>query len=150
MLAAPDSLPSDPDDLRNTAEQLVDLVKSQALRIARLEHQLAGHRRHRFGSTSETMDQLQLRLEEQETRAPEPQMESDVAAPKAKPRRKPLPPTLPRDLRLRRQAEAARHRRHRRARLCARQLYRQPDRPAQACLFGLRANRPGGVAVTAN
>jgi hypothetical protein len=36
------------------------LSETQALPIAKLEHQLAGLRRHRFGSTSESLDQLQL------------------------------------------------------------------------------------------
>ncbi len=101
MLDAPESLPSNPDALRETAENLVELVKSQALRIAKLEHQLAGHRRHRFGSTSETMDQLKLRLEEEETAAAKtapPAKDDDTKSkPKSKPKRKPLPPTLPRD-----------------------------------------------------
>ncbi len=99
MLSVPEPLPSDPAELRETAESLVALVKTQALRIAKLEHQLAGHRRHRFGSKSETMDQLQLRLEEEEvalaqTAAP---AQADTAEPKAKPKRKPLPANLPRN-----------------------------------------------------
>jgi hypothetical protein len=57
MLDAPKSLPSDPAELRETAEGLLDMVKAQALKIAKLEHQLAGHRQHRFGSKSETSDQ---------------------------------------------------------------------------------------------
>ena len=57
------ALPKDPAELRVAAEGLVSLVKSQALRIAKLEHQLAGLRRDRFGSTSESLDQLQLRLD---------------------------------------------------------------------------------------
>jgi len=98
MLNASQSLPSDPAELRQTAEGLVELVKSQALRIAKLEHQLAGHRRHRFGSKSETMDQLQLRLEEEEIAAaqPEPPTPREVPEAKAKPKRKPLPAELPR------------------------------------------------------
>ena len=99
MLNAPGTLPCDPAELRQTAESLVQLVKSQALRIAKLEHQLAGHRRHRFGSTSETMDQLQLRLEEEETAACKtvPPVQNDTAEPKAKPKRKPLSADLPRN-----------------------------------------------------
>jgi hypothetical protein len=69
MLDAPKTLPSDPGELRDTAEDLLDLVKAQALKIAKLKHQLAGHKRHRFGSKSESLDQLQLRLEEEETAA---------------------------------------------------------------------------------
>ncbi len=100
MLDQSQSLPDEPSELRSVAVQLVATVKSQALRIAKLEHQLAGHRRHRFGSTSETMDQLELKLEEEEIAAAkiEPPRPSDLPAePKEKPRRKPLPPDLPRN-----------------------------------------------------
>lgn len=98
MLDAPEPLPTDPADLRRTAEGLVALVKAQALRIARLEHQLAGHRRHRFGAKSETMDQLQLRLEEEEVAVAQaaPPAQGESTEPKAKPKRKPLPARLPR------------------------------------------------------
>ena len=74
----------------------MELAKEQALRIAKLEHQLKGHQRHRFGSKSESADQLNLRLEEEETadaRATPPDVERE---PQQKPKRKPLPPTLPR------------------------------------------------------
>ncbi len=100
MLDGTQSLPDDPSELRSIAVQLAATVKSQALRIAKLEHQLAGHRRHRFGSTSETMDQLELRLEEEEIAAATiaPTVSDDtVAAPKTKPKRKPLPDSLPRN-----------------------------------------------------
>src|SRR5262245_39080097 len=94
------TLPEDPAELRVAAEGLVSLVKSQALRIAKLEHQLAGLRRHRFGSTSESLDQLQLKLEEGEIAA----AQADKAVPpsdrtataKGVPKRKPLPAQLPR------------------------------------------------------
>jgi transposase len=80
--------------------QLAATVKSQALRIAMLEHQLAGHRRQRFGVSSETMDQLELKLEEEEIAAAAiaPTVSDDtVAAPKNKPKRKALPDSLPRN-----------------------------------------------------
>ncbi|EDZ46985.1 transposase IS66 [Rhodobacterales bacterium Y4I] len=100
MLDAPKTLPSDPGELRETAEGLLDLVKAQALRIAKLEHQLAGHNRHRFDSKSESLDQLQLRLEEEETAAAQvagaDAPDGDAEGQKAKPKRKPLPPELPR------------------------------------------------------
>lgn len=100
MLQAPKSLPSDPAELRVTAEGLVELAKTQALEIEKLKHQLAGHRRHRFGARSETADQLdlELRLEEEETaaaRIARPDDEGTVEE-KTKPKRKPLPPELPR------------------------------------------------------
>jgi transposase len=100
MLDAPKILPADPGELRETAEGLLDLVKAQALKIAKLEHQLAGHNRHRFGAKSESMYQLQLKLEEEETaaahEAPKVALDSATDEPKAKPTRKPLPPELPR------------------------------------------------------
>ncbi len=100
MLDAPETLPSDPGQLRETAEGLLDLVKAQALKIAKLEHRLAGHNRHRFGSKSESLDQLQLRLEEEETAAApvvgEDAPDIDAEGQKAKPKGRPLPPELPR------------------------------------------------------
>jgi len=100
MLSETQSLPDDPAELRDTAQQLVSLVKSQALRIAKLEHQLAGMRRHRFGSRSESLDQLELTLEEEEiavAKATPPDLPSDTGdASKEKPKRKPLPANLPR------------------------------------------------------
>ncbi len=100
MLSEAQALPEDPAQLRVAAEGLVSLVKSQALRIAKLEHQLAGLRRHRFGSTSESLDQLQLSLEDEEIAA----AQADKAVPpsdptataKGVPKRKPLPAHLPR------------------------------------------------------
>ena len=100
MLNAPNTLPSDPAELRSTAQGLIELAKSQALEIEKLKHQLAGHKKHRFGSRSEAADQLNLdiRLEEEETavaRATPPDVLS-VCEPKQKPKRKPLPASLPR------------------------------------------------------
>ncbi len=65
MLETPQTLPSDPDELRAVAAQLHDLARSQALKIEKLEHQLAGHRKARFGSKSESADQLNLDLQEE-------------------------------------------------------------------------------------
>ncbi len=48
MLEMPQTLPSDPDELRALTAQLRDLARSQALKIEKLEHQLAGHRKARF------------------------------------------------------------------------------------------------------
>ena len=82
MFDAPKSLPSDPGELRVAAESLVELAKAQALEIEKLKHQLAGHNRHRFGSKSESADQLnlQLRLEEEETAAARITAEEDASA----------------------------------------------------------------------
>ena len=99
MLDETQKLPDDPAELRAAAEQLVSLAKSQALRIAKLEHQLAGLRRQRFGATSETLDQLDLALEETEievARAADPATSDDAAEARKKPKRRPLPKQLPR------------------------------------------------------
>ena len=102
MRDPPKILPSDPSELRAAAEGLVELAKAQALEIEKLKHQLAGHRKHRFGSKSESTDQLnlELRLEEEETaaaQAPQNEDVTDATEPKQKPKRKPLPSTLPRN-----------------------------------------------------
>lgn len=100
MLSETQELPEDPVELRQSAEQLMALVKSQALRIAKLEHQLKGHQRHRFGAISETADQLNLSLEETEialARTADPTTSGDARGSKDKPKRKPLPENLPRN-----------------------------------------------------
>jgi len=113
MFDPPKSLPSDPGALRVAAEGLVGLAKAQALETEKLKHQLAGHNRHRFGSKSESADQLnlQLPLEEEETAAASIATEEDAAAapePKEKPKRKPLPPELPRHAQVLNPGEACR------------------------------------------
>ncbi|MGB5560424.1 MAG: IS66 family transposase [Paracoccaceae bacterium] len=102
MLETPENLPNDPDELRVVAAQLRDLAKSQALRIEKLEHQLAGHRKARFGSKSESSDQLALDLEEDraiaaaaENLAPEPSPVDDTPN-KRQHNRTPLPDHLER------------------------------------------------------
>ena len=71
MFTTPKSLPSDPVELRIAAEGLVELAKTQALQIEKLEYQLAGHQRYRFRSKVDSADQLNLllQLEEEETAA---------------------------------------------------------------------------------
>jgi transposase len=99
MLDETQNLPDDPAELRAAAERLVALAKAQALRIAKLEHQLAGLRRQRFGATSETLGQLDLALEETEielARAADPAAPEDTGEARRKPKRKPLPKELPR------------------------------------------------------
>ena len=63
MLDVTKSLPEDPAELRAFTAVLLAEVKSQAVLIAKLRHQLAGQRTHRFGPSSETSEQLQLALE---------------------------------------------------------------------------------------
>jgi transposase len=100
MFDTTQALPENPAELRVAAEGLVSLMKFQALRIAKLEHQLAGLRRHRFGSTSESLEQLQLRLEEQEIAAAQADKavppSGPTVTPKGVPKRKPLPAHFPR------------------------------------------------------
>ena len=57
------TLPEDPEELRSFTARLLAEVKAQAILIEKLRHQLAGHRAHRFGASSETAEQLQLALE---------------------------------------------------------------------------------------
>lgn len=45
---------------------MLAVVKSQAVLIEKLRHQLAGHRAARFGTSSESIEQLQLALETSE------------------------------------------------------------------------------------
>ena len=63
MLDSTKSLPEDPAELRALTAVLLAEVKSQAVLIAKLRHQLAGQRAHRLGPSSETSEQLQLALE---------------------------------------------------------------------------------------
>jgi hypothetical protein len=56
------TLPEDPEELRSFTARLLAEVKAQAILIEKLRHQLAGHRAHRFGASSETAEQLQLAL----------------------------------------------------------------------------------------
>jgi len=62
-------LPEDPEELRAFTARLLAEVKAQAILIEKLRHQLAGHRAHRFGASSETAEQLQLALETSEIAA---------------------------------------------------------------------------------
>ena len=107
MPHAHESLPEDVAKLQTMLavrdEELVARdaeIRVRDLLIEKLKHQLAGMRRHRFGASSETLDQLALSLEEQEIAAaaavPETQQQDHTKAPRDKPKRKPLPDHLPR------------------------------------------------------
>jgi len=95
-----DTLPEDSAELRQVTELLAAEVKAQALMIEKLQHQLHGANRHRFGSKSESMDQLQLFAENEAIAEatvkgiePKPQGSAEL---KEKPKRKPLPEHLER------------------------------------------------------
>uniref|UniRef100_UPI0032633B99 transposase n=1 Tax=Pseudosulfitobacter pseudonitzschiae TaxID=1402135 RepID=UPI0032633B99 len=62
MLDAFKSLPKDPDELRSVSAQMLQHIQSQAYQIEKLKAELHGHRKARFGSKSESMDQLALDL----------------------------------------------------------------------------------------
>jgi transposase len=100
MLKDLDITPDDPAELRVVNRLLADEVKSQALMIEKLKHQLAGQNRHRFGVRSESLDQLNLTFEEDEAiaEAAEEQAKPAQPAPEDKPSRqhsrKPLPDHL--------------------------------------------------------
>ena len=98
MLDVAKSLPDDPDELRRFTALLLAEVKSQAMLIEKLRHQLAGHRSHRFGTSSETIEQLQLALEATEISIAK--MTAKLRLPdeegKDKPKRRPIPDHIPR------------------------------------------------------
>jgi transposase len=100
MLNVLDNLPEDPTELRQVSELLAAEVKALTLKVEQLQHQLHGANRHRFGSTSESMDQLQLFAENEEIAEAAKEVgetaPSETVEPKAKPKRKPLPDHLER------------------------------------------------------
>ncbi|MDE0149347.1 MAG: IS66 family transposase zinc-finger binding domain-containing protein [Rhodospirillaceae bacterium] len=72
-------------------------LRNRDLLIEKLKHQLAGLRRQRFGTASETLDQLELGPEDEEiARAAEAPPEPTPAS-KKQPKRRPLPDHLPRE-----------------------------------------------------
>lgn len=62
MLTALRSLPEDPTELRSVSELLLSEVQSLTYQNEKLKAELHGHRKARFGSTSENLDQLDLDL----------------------------------------------------------------------------------------
>jgi len=89
-------------------------IRVRDLLIEKLKHQLAGMRQHRFGASSEAVDQLELTLEEEEISASARDdanaLKADQpAAPKDKPKRKPLPEHLPRNEEVLSPGDACRH-----------------------------------------
>ena len=105
MLNALKSLPDDPAELRSVSALLMAEVQSLTYQNEKLKAELHGHRKARFGSKSESMDQLALDLlddEEIEAAAQEQKNEADTDADEAdkpakrKHSRKPLPDHLDR------------------------------------------------------
>ena len=92
------TLPEDPEELRSFTTPLLAEVKAQAILIEKLRHQLAGHRAHRFGASSEMAEQLQLGLETSEIAAAAmtARMKLPDVEEKDKPKRRPVPDHIPR------------------------------------------------------
>ena len=107
MLDAFKSLPEDPDELRAVSEQMARHIQSQAYQIEKLKAELHGHRKARFGSKSEGMDQLALELSEDDEIAQAAEDQTATAEPegaeppatraKRQHSRKPLPDHLDRE-----------------------------------------------------
>jgi transposase len=102
MLDALKSLPEDPAELRAVSERLMVEVQSQAYQIEKQKAELAGHRKARFGSKSESLDQLAFDMAEDaeievaaEAQKNEP-TRADSKPPKRQHSRKPLPGHLER------------------------------------------------------
>ena len=81
MLESLNITPEDPAELRAVNRLLADEVKALSLKIEQLQHQLHGHKRHRFGSSAENADQLNLTFAEEEAvgEAAEEQAKPDEA-----------------------------------------------------------------------
>lgn len=65
MLDTFKSLPEDPAELRAVSKLMVQHIQSQAYQIEKLKAELHGHRKVRFGTSSETCDQLNFDLQEE-------------------------------------------------------------------------------------
>jgi len=100
MLDDLQTLPDDPSKLKEIVGALAGELKSRDILIEKLQHQLAGHKRHRFGSSSEGLDQLQMRFAEDEAIAAAAVEQSTPSDKEDKPKRqhnrKPLPEHLER------------------------------------------------------
>lgn len=64
MLKDLDLTSEDPAELKAVNKLLAEEVKAMSLKVEQLQHQLHGANRHRFGSKSESLDQLHLNLAE--------------------------------------------------------------------------------------
>jgi len=173
MLDIDKTLPTDPDELRQFTALLLAEVKSQAVLIEKLRHQLAGQRHHRFGSSSESIEQLQLPLETSEIAVARmtAKLRLPDEEPKDKPKRRPIPDHIPRmeveltagdndcpqcSAGLRRLGEdgeplsaiGPRTMGERRAGICSWPLHRELHHAPALCVFGLRSLHPSRVTIT--
>ncbi|KZK85821.1 Transposase IS66 family protein [Pseudovibrio sp. W64] len=102
MLNDLDIASEDPAELKAVNKLLAEEVKALSLKVEQLQHQLHGANRHRFGSKSETLDQLHLNLAEDKEIAEAAEEQRDPApsadkSPKRQHSRKPLPDNLERN-----------------------------------------------------
>jgi len=105
MLDAFKSLPEDPDELRSVSEQMLRHIQSLTYQNEKLKAELHGHRKARFGSKSEGIDQLAFDLPEDdeiaqaaEEQQAEPSPGDEEGPPnKRQHSRKPLPNHLDRE-----------------------------------------------------
>jgi transposase len=100
MSAPLEKLPDDTATLKEMVAIYEAEIHSRDLLIEKLKHQLSGMKRNRFGSSSESLDQLEMALEAEEIAAAStPSMASNDDRPQTKnqPKRKALPAHLPRE-----------------------------------------------------
>jgi len=64
MLGDLETLPDDPNELKDLVGMMGAEIKALTLKVADLQGQIAGHQKARFGAKSETADQLALDLQE--------------------------------------------------------------------------------------
>jgi transposase len=102
MLDAAQDLPDDIAELQAMVRASRVELRARDLLIERLRHQLEGLRRYRFGARSETLDQLELTLEDAEIAQALEKGAAEALTPdvpanaKRHPVRRPLPDHLPR------------------------------------------------------
>jgi len=95
----PQALPEDTALLQEMVRTRDAEIHNKDLLIEKLKHQLFGMKRSRFGSSSEAMAQLEMKLEDAEIAAASQKPDADTAPapePDNKPKRRPLPDHLPR------------------------------------------------------
>jgi transposase len=98
MIDDAQTLPDDPVLLKGLIASMASELTSRDVLIAKLQHQLSGLRRQQFGSRSESLDQLELTLEEEEiARGADAPATAVLETEKRQPKRRPLPEGLPRN-----------------------------------------------------
>lgn len=98
MLDVARSLLEDPEELRAFAALLLTEVKSQAVLIEKARHQLAEYRAYLYGTSSKSIEQLQLALETSEiaTASLAARLQPPDDTRKDQPMRRPIPDYIPR------------------------------------------------------